>query len=338
MASAEPVSEAEVTLRHPSAICASAEIGSGTCIAAFAHVMSGARIGADCELGEHVLVRSDVVIGDRVTVEYGVAIWDGLRIEDDVLVGPNVSFTNRPLGRREAHRSNPCRTTIGAGASLGANCTILPGITVGTRAMVGAGSVLTRDVPPHAVVAGNPARIVGYADTDHHDRRRAARADTSAEADEWPQRLRVDGVLLYQLTRADDLRGSLVSAEVGDHIPFEPLRYFTVMAVPSKDIRGAHAHRLCEQFLVCQVGQVAVVVDDGEVREEVLLDDPGMGLYLPPLVWGIQYHYTPDALLLVLASRPYEPEDYIRDYDEFLALREKVSGVTAVRVNGAQHT
>jgi UDP-2-acetamido-3-amino-2,3-dideoxy-glucuronate N-acetyltransferase len=321
-------------LQHPSAICVGADIGPRTRIAAFAHVLSGARIGADCKLGDHVLVESDVVIGDRVTVEYGVAIWDGLHIEDDVLVGPNVSFTNKPLAGEEAHRMQPRRTTVCAGASLGANCTILPGITVGAGAMVGAGSVLTRDVPPHAVVAGNPARIVGYADTGHHDRRHAARVDTSAETDEWPQRLRVDGVLLYQLTRADDLRGSLVSAEVGDHIPFEPLRYFTVMEVPSKDVRGAHAHRLCEQFLVCQAGHVAVVVDDGEVREEVLLDDPGIGLYIPPFIWGIQYRYTSDALLLVLASRPYEPEDYIRDYDEFLALREKTSGVTASEAPG----
>lgn len=321
MASAEPVSEAKQALRHPSAICAGADMGSGTSVAAFAHVMCGARIGADCELGDHVLVQSDVVIGDRVRVEYGVAIWDGLRIEDDVLVGPNVSFTNRPLASGQAHRSNPCRTTICAGSSLGANCTILPGITVGAGAMVGAGSVLTRDVPPHAVVAGNPARIVGYADTDYYDRRSAARVDTSAETEGWPQKLRVEGVSLHRLTCADDLRGSLVSAEVGGHIPFEPRRFFTVMEVPSKDVRGAHAHRLCEQFLVCQVGHVAVVVDDGEVREEVLLDDPGIGLYLPPLIWGTQYHYTSDALLLVLASRPYEPEDYIRDYDEFLALR-----------------
>jgi UDP-2-acetamido-3-amino-2,3-dideoxy-glucuronate N-acetyltransferase len=256
MASADSVSEVEEALRHPAAICAGAEIGSGTRVAAFAHVMSGARIGADCELGDHVLVQGDVVIGDRVTVEYGVAIWDGLRIEDDVLVGPNVSFTNRPLASGQAHRSDPRRTTICVGASLGANCTILPGITVGAGAMVGAGSVLTRDVPPHAVVAGNPARIVGYADTDYYDRRSAARVETST-AEEWPQKLRVDGVSLHRLTCADDLRGSLVSAEVGAHIPFQPRRFFTVMEVPSKDVRGAHAHRLCEQFLVCQVGHVA---------------------------------------------------------------------------------
>jgi UDP-2-acetamido-3-amino-2,3-dideoxy-glucuronate N-acetyltransferase len=116
----------------------------------------------------------------------------------------------------------------------------------------------------------------------------------------------------------DDLRGSLVSGEVASHIPFEPRRFFSIMCVPSKDVRGAHAHRACEQFLVCQAGSVAVVVDDGHVREEVILDDPHFGLYVPPMVWSVQYRYTQDAILLVLASDPYEPQDYIRDYDEFL--------------------
>ena len=140
--------------------------------------------------------------------------------------------------------------------------------------------------------------------------------------DEELPTLGVSGVSLHRLARADDLRGSLVSGEVGGHIPFTPLRFFSVTHVPSKDVRGAHAHRACEQFLTCQAGSVSVVVDDGLVREEVLLDDPGVGLYLPPMVWGIQYRYTPDAMLLVLASHPYEPEDYIRDYEDFLALVE----------------
>ncbi len=314
--------------RHPSAICDGAEIGSRTRVGAFAHVMPGARIGVDCRLGEHVLVQSDVVIGDRVTVEYGVAVWDGLRIEDDVLVGPNVAFTNRSLVGGEGYVGDPRRTTICAGASLGANCTILPGIKVGMGAVVGAGSVLTRDVPPHAIVAGNPARIVGYVETGQHERSRVARVEPSAEEGRWPQRLRVDGVSLHRLTRADDLRGSLVSGEVGGHIPFNPLRFFTIMRVPSKDVRGEHAHRRCEQFLVCQSGSLAVVVDDGSLREEVLLDDPGIGLYIPPFIWGTQYHYTSDSLLLVLASRAYEPEDYIRDYGEFLALRSARSAET----------
>lgn len=207
------------------------------------------------------------------------------------------------------------------------------------KAMVGAGCVLTHDVPPFAIVVGNPARIVGYVDAGNGDRDRAARVGTAVSGGDELRELRVAGVSLHRLVRADDLRGALVSGEVGGQIPFEPGRFFSVMGVPSKDVRGAHAHRRCEQLLVCLNGSVAVVVDDGETREEVILDLPDVGLYLPPMVWGVQYRYTADALLLVLASRPYEPEDYIRDYDEFLALtadRRQMRTRRFDRVTGAR--
>lgn len=305
--------------RHDWSLCESTQIGPGTRVLAFTHVLPGARIGAECIICDHVFIENDVAIGDRVTIECGASVWDGSRIEDDVFIGPNVAFINDSFPRSKIHQDHYPHTTIRRGASLGANCTILPGLTVGTEAMVGAGSVVTRDVPPHAIVVGNPARIVGYTDSGHNHSHRATPV-APAPLDTHPQQLRVRGVSLHRLVRAHDLRGSLVSGEVAHHIPFNPVRFFTVMQVSSKDVRGAHAHHLCEQFLVCQVGCVAVVLDDGQVREEVVLDDPSIGLYLPPLIWGIQYRYTSDALLLVLASRPYEPDDYIRDYDEFLTL------------------
>ncbi len=313
--------------RHPTSICETDRVGPGTRIWAFTHVLSGAQIGADCNICDYVFVENDVIIGDRVTVKCGVSIWDGLRIEDDVFVGPDVAFTNDPFPRSKQRRDGEVpRTIVRKGASLGANCTILPGLTIGARAMVGAGSVLTHDVPPHAVVAGNPARIVGYADTDDRDRLRTTRVAPPSEHATGPQRLGVRGVSLYRLTRADDLRGSLVAAEATSQIPFDPRRVFCVMRVPSKDVRGAHAHRRCEQFLICLAGGVAVVVDDGRTREEVMLDDPSLGLHLPPMTWGIQYRYSTNALLLVLASRPYESADYIHDYDEFLTLLEGREG------------
>ncbi len=302
---------------HPAGICEAADVGAGTRVWAFAHVLPGARIGSECNICDHVFVENDVIIGDRVTIKCGVAIWDGVRLEDDVFVGPNATFTNDAFPRSKAYRLTPAETVVHRGASLGANCTILPGVTIGIEAMVGAGSVVTRDVPPFAIVAGNPARIVGYVDTRDVVQSRVIRAGQAPD-EEAVRALRVTGVSLHRLVRADDLRGSLVSGEVGSHIPFEPRRFFSVMRVPSKDVRGAHAHRLCEQFLVCQAGSVAVVVDDGRVREEVILEDPQLGLYVPPLVWSVQYRYTQDAILLVLASDPYEPHDYIRDYDEFL--------------------
>jgi UDP-2-acetamido-3-amino-2,3-dideoxy-glucuronate N-acetyltransferase len=302
---------------HPAGICETEEVGAGTRIWAFAHVLPGARIGSDCNICDRVFVENDVSIGDRVTVKCGVAIWDGVRIEDDVFVGPDVTFTNDAFPRSKVPRRELPPTIVRRGASLGANCTILPGITIGIEAMVGAGSVLTHDVPPFAIVVGNPARIVGYVDANDVERNRVTRVEVPAES-ESVRGLRVAGVTISRLIRADDLRGSLVSGEVSSHIPFEPRRFFSVMHVPSKDVRGAHAHRACKQFLVCQAGSVAVVVDDGLVREEVVLQDPQYGLYVPPMVWSVQYRYSHDAILLVLASDPYDAEDYIRDYDEFL--------------------
>jgi dTDP-4-dehydrorhamnose 3,5-epimerase-like enzyme len=103
-------------------------------------------------------------------------------------------------------------------------------------------------------------------------------------------------------------------------LPFEPKRYFIVFDVKSKEVRGEHAHRRLHQFLVCVKGSCSVVVDDGKNREEYQLDQPNLGIYLPPMVWAIQYKYTADAILLVLASDIYDPMDYIRDYDEFISL------------------
>jgi hypothetical protein len=114
------------------------------------------------------------------------------------------------------------------------------------------------------------------------------------------------------------MRGRLSAGEVGAHIPFTPQRYFVVFDVPGKHVRGEHAHKACHQFLVAVRGSVTLVVDDGTHAEEIVLDEPGLGVYVPPNVWAIQYRYSPDALLLVLASHPYDPSDYIRDYDEFL--------------------
>jgi dTDP-4-dehydrorhamnose 3,5-epimerase-like enzyme len=105
-----------------------------------------------------------------------------------------------------------------------------------------------------------------------------------------------------------------------------PKRYFMVFDVPSKDVRGEHAHRECHQFLVCVKGNCSVVVDDGQNRAEVLLDRPNLGIHIPPLVWATEYNYSNDAVLLVLASDVYQAEDYIRDYDAFLKeVKEKWS-------------
>ncbi len=298
-------------LQHPTALVESQRIGPGTRIWAFVHVLPGAVIGRDCNLCDHVFIENDVIVGDRVTIKSGVQLWDGVRLEDDVFVGPNATFTNDRLPRSGQHLAQYPTTVVRQGASIGANATILPGITIEPYALIGAGAVVTRSVPAYAVVVGVPARILRYT---------AARPQApEAPASPRDTRVQVRGVQLIRVPLIEDLRGDLIAREVGRGLPFTPQRYFVVFHVPSKSVRGEHAHRTCEQLLVCLCGAVTVALDDGHARQEFVLDTPETGLYLPPMVWGAQYGYTPDAMLLVLASHPYDPADYIRDYDEFRA-------------------
>mgnify|MGYP001596828289 FL=1 len=297
---------------HPNALVETDNIGKDTRIWAFAHVLPGAVIGEDCNLCDHTFIENDVIVGDRVTIKSGVQLWDGITLEDDVFVGPNATFTNDPFPRSKQYPKAFPRTLIRKGASIGANATILPGLTVGQYAMLGAGTVVTKDVPPFAIVVGNPARIVGYVQTST-DRSSAPVVSTAIAGT-----LDIKGVRLYEMPHIMDLRGSLTFAEYDKSLPFVPRRYFLVFDVPSREVRGEHAHRECHQFLVCIKGSCSVVVDDGEKRTEVVLNRPNLGLHIPPMVWATEYKYSQDAVLLVLASDIYKADDYIRDYDLFL--------------------
>jgi UDP-2-acetamido-3-amino-2,3-dideoxy-glucuronate N-acetyltransferase len=207
------------------------------------------------------------------------------------------------------------RVAVGNGVTIGANATILPGVTIGRGATVGAGSVVSRSVPPNAIVSGNPAHIDGYAETSRSD----AEADRPVSSGPGIVRLDVLGVTLQRFAEFSDLRGSLTAGELpSEGVPFTPQRWFLQYNVPSREIRGEHAHHVCHQFLVCVAGSMSVAVDDGEQRAEVVLDEPTLGLHIPPLVWASQFRYDPDSVLLVLASHPYNPDDYIRDYELFL--------------------
>jgi acetyltransferase-like isoleucine patch superfamily enzyme len=298
---------------HDKALCESTSVGSGTRVWAFAHVLPGAVIGEDCNICDGVFVENDVVVGDRVTVKCGVQLWDGVRLEDDVFVGPNATFTNDLFPRSRQYPEEFPTTVVGTGASIGANATILPGVRIGRRAMVGAGAVVTKDVPPNAVVVGNPARITGYASNRSPVSALPAEPPTDPAEDVLP-----GGSRLVDLTTATDLRGSLTVVDHEHDLPFKAKRSFVVYDVPTRDVRGEHAHRRCEQMLVCLRGSVRALVDDGHDRREVLLDRADRGLYIPAMVWGSQYRYSADSVLLVYASRPYENEDYIRDYESFL--------------------
>ena len=150
---------------HHLADVAECIIGDGTRIWQYVVVMKGAVIGKDCNLCAHTLVEGNVVIGDRVTIKSGVFVWDGTHIHDDVFLGPNVTLTNDLYPKSKMYQEVYLGITIKQGASVGANATLLPGITVGENAMVGAGSVVTKDVPDNAVVAGNPAKVIRYYDS-----------------------------------------------------------------------------------------------------------------------------------------------------------------------------
>lgn len=301
---------------HPLADVQSAAVGNGTRIWQFAIVLAGAKIGQDCNICSHCLIEGDVVVGDRVTVKSGVQLWDGLRVGNDVFIGPNASFTNDLFPRSRQKPENFLVTAIHDGASIGAGAVILPGLEIGRNALVGAGAVITRSVPPNAVVVGNPAKIVGYADAVRGEGVNVApaRSEVGAVA------TRVKGVTLHRLPRVADIRGSLTVGEFDRSIPFVTQRYFMVFDVPSMETRGEHAHRKCHQFLICVRGSCAVVADDGTHRQEFLLNQPDVGVHLPPMVWGIQYKYSSDAVLLVFASHYYDNADYIRDYSEFRQL------------------
>lgn len=149
---------------HPKGLCESDRVGPRTRVWAFAHVLPGARIGADCNIGDHAFIEGGAVIGDRVTVKNAVLVWDGVTVEDEVFLGPNMVFTN-DLRPRAAFKKGPgglLPTTVRRGATIGANATIVCGIEIGPQAFVAAGAVVAGDVPAHALVAGNPARRVGW--------------------------------------------------------------------------------------------------------------------------------------------------------------------------------
>lgn len=309
---------------HRLADVASTAIGDGTKIWQFAVVLAGAKLGDHCNICSHVFIEDDVVIGDRVTIKSGVQLWNGLRVADDVFIGPNATFTNDPFPRSKNRPAEFSKTVIERGASIGAGAVILPGLTIGQHAMIGAGATVTRSVPPLAIVVGNPARIVGYTSIENpigSGRVRVSQADSPVS--KGVLHSIVHGVALYRLPLVQDLRGNLSVGEFERSVPFFPKRYFLVFDVPSEESRGEHAHFRCEQFVICVRGRCSFVADDGKNRQEFLLDSPSLGLYMPPMTWGIQYRYSADATLLVFASEYYDKDDYIRDYAEFLKLTEE---------------
>jgi len=237
----------------------------------------------------------------------GAYVGAGVRLEAGVQLDANAALVDCEAGQT---------TRLCQGVRVGANATVLAGVVIAAKAVVRPGSVVTRAVPPNAIVEGNPATIVGYVDTLHEAAAALRPAPGSGPAS--VETTSVRGVSVHQFPIVPDMRGNLTVGEFERQIPFTPKRYFMVFGVPSREIRGEHAHRRCHQFLICLRGSCSVVADDGERKVEVELNAPNRGLYLPPMTWGIQYKHTPDALLMVFASDYYDASDYIRDYADFL--------------------
>jgi UDP-2-acetamido-3-amino-2,3-dideoxy-glucuronate N-acetyltransferase len=149
---------------HPNALVESTDIGSNTRIWAFAHVMRGARIGRHCNIGDHAFIESGVVLGDNVTVKNGVSIWTNVTVEDNVFLGPNCVFTNDPNPRAYLKKGPEALEAIlvKENSTVGANATLLCGVTIGRYAFIGAGTVVLRSVPDFALIVGNPGRQIGW--------------------------------------------------------------------------------------------------------------------------------------------------------------------------------
>lgn len=268
-----------------------------------------AVIAPDCEIAASTVIGASVRLGRRVKVGAGCVLQGPCHVADDVLLGPGVLMAAADDGDT---------LVVEDGAQIGAGALVPCAVTIARGARIEPGTLIQRSVPPHAIVSGNPAQIIGYV-------KNTAKA-VPAHSEPLPGQsigtslTGVAGVTLHRLPKILDLRGNLSVGEFDRTIPFAPKRYFLVFGVPNAEIRGEHAHRTCKQFLICAHGSCSVVADDGIHREEMLLDDPSIGLYLPPLTWGIQYKYSPDAVLLVFASEFYDAAEYIRDYSEFLQL------------------
>jgi acetyltransferase-like isoleucine patch superfamily enzyme len=299
------------TFVDPTALCEAKIIGASSRVLAFARVGPGTTIGENCALHEHAVLMGAITLEDGVTVESGAKLLGQVRVEHGASLGPGAVLGGD--GRTDA-------IVVRRFASVGANVTVLPGVVIGRRAVVEPGSVVTQSVPANAIVSGNPATIVAYVESGQEESVGGVIVRPSIEGT-----TRVSGVSLHRLAYAQDLRGSLTAAEF-ESLPFSPRRIFTVYGVPSESVRGAHAHRVCSQFLICTAGALSCLVDDGSTREEIRLDTTDVGLHIPPMIWGTQWRYSRDAVLLVLASHPYDAADYIRDYEEFLAELETRSG------------
>jgi len=284
------------------------------------HIEDGVFIHETAAIGPNCYLRGKISIAAHVDIKGGVTLVGNIVVGENAILEPGVCIA---ADRPENGAIND-QITVGPHAHLGAGCILRQGVSIGTHAWVEPGSVLLRNIPPHAIVAGNPAIITGYL-RDKSQPKLIPPIIVDGPDNPGVYTCQCQGVEIHSFNRIRDLRGDLTVGEFEKNIPFTPKRYFIVFDVPSSETRGEHAHKRCHQFLICPSGTVSVVVDDGIIREEILLDKPNMGLLIPAGIWAIQYRYSNKATLLVFASEHYDPCDYIRNYDEFIEYRQAKS-------------
>jgi UDP-2-acetamido-3-amino-2,3-dideoxy-glucuronate N-acetyltransferase len=269
-------------------------------------IASTARVGPNCYIDGRIR------IGEDTTIVGGVTLVGDAHIGDDCLIEPGVSITGT-VAPLEAQGP----IIVGPGTRIGAGSVIARGVHIGRNVQIDVGTFVSRHVPSHAIVGGNPAGIVGY-NSQCGDEGACAKEPAHDGATSALRSSAVNGVRFLRFPTISDARGDLCVGEFGPDFPFDVKRYFVVFNVPAAAHRGEHAHHQCQEILICLQGSLVVVVDDGTRREEIELNDPTIGLYLPPMVWRVQYKYSGACIVLVLASSHYDPSDYIRDYDRFL--------------------
>jgi len=269
---------------HPTALCSTEKVGKDTEIGAFCVIEKNTIIGRSTNISHSVTIAANSRVGNHVIINAGARIGSGCAIDDNVTIGANAVISDS--------------LSLQRGSFISANTRVL------------------MSVPPYAIVEGSEASITGYVDADLSVLPKIIQAPAQNA-----QKTRVIGVRCFEIRQFPDLRGDLTVGEFETDLPFLPKRYFLVHNVSSEKIRGEHAHRKCHQFLICAHGACSVIADDGVNRQEFALDRPSIGVHVPPMIWGIQYKFTRDAVLLVFASEHYDTNDYIRNYDEFLSAK-----------------
>ncbi|WP_319777815.1 WxcM-like domain-containing protein [Maridesulfovibrio sp.] len=288
--------------------------GSPFSIGNKSYIQHHSTIGDNVTIGDNCLIQSNVVIDDNVHIKNSVTIKSNVCICKDTIIesgtcveSGTVFISDRLASSREAGCAKVGRDVI-----VGANSTIYP-VKIDANSIIKPGSVVTRDVPHNSIVAGNPAKIIDYVDTDVANDQKPL----SVYGDKKPY-ISKTGAIVYSIPTFSDMRGDLSVLEFEQFLPFSVQRVFYTYNIDTEMVRGEHAHIECKQFLIAIAGSLNVVCDNGFVREEFVLNTSQKGLYIPPKCWGIQYKHSKDSVLLVCASMAYDSDDYIREYDEFI--------------------